>query len=272
MSKSLKLLVETSCVPVALAESSAAHFEHFHGEIGAAELWSSVYVRKEFVRRWIRGYIEAACFVEHFESVDDALGYIQEDFSGRKVKVGMNAIRVLLREKDALSNQKSVAKELGRMAVRKLKSFDRRFPKRIPNVCQCKIGAKTLLIDYNEFFSSLRAFVASIGDVQDCPVNQFLDFDRARGRARALLSNAEAAATKAGKKLQEFVTKGATINCARCAKIGDAVIALEQPASWILAHIDKDFGALCNALGRREVPIKPRRTADRDAGTAPPSI
>jgi hypothetical protein len=247
--KKTKLIIETSCIPVALNESSDSHRVHFDKAIGDGEIWSSVYVRKEFIQRWIRTYIHVAFLINHYGTLDEALGYIEEDFSPRTIKTWMHALRGMLGQQGSLINQKAAAKEVGRMAILKLKKFDRLFRRRIDNSCGCRAGGKNLVVDHNSFFESLRRFVADIDDVKNCPVNEFLNFKNDRGPANMLLKDVAAAETSAGKSLAKYAKIASEINCNRCSRIGDAVIAMEQPPSYQLVHIDGAFLYLCRASG-----------------------
>ena len=61
MSKKLpKYLVETSALEPALLEATPAHKTHFEDAVRGGELWSSVYIRKEFMRRWFCDCVEMA--------------------------------------------------------------------------------------------------------------------------------------------------------------------------------------------------------------------
>src|SRR5712692_6592412 len=71
--KKRKYLIETSAIPVALAESTPKHCQHFEEEIKDGELYSSIYIRMEFIRRWICEHIRIALTIAHFENVHDAL-------------------------------------------------------------------------------------------------------------------------------------------------------------------------------------------------------
>lgn len=268
MAKTAKLIIETSCVPVALYETTRAHRAHFDSQIGDGELWSSVYIRKEFIRRWIRDYISAAMLVEHFGTVSEALAHIEQSFAARELKGGLHVIAALLQEKGLVTNAKAVGKEIGRLAIGKLKKFDLLFRRRISNSCGCQVGAKPLRVDHNRFFEDLQAFIDATDDFPNCPVNDFLNFSSVHGRARRLLSHPAAAATKAGDNLARLVADGARVDCAKCARIGDAVISLEQPKSWQLVHIDHDFAALCDASGRQHRPVKSQRASERELDEA----
>jgi hypothetical protein len=165
-----------------------------------------------------------------------------------------------------LGNQKAISKEIGRLAVLKLKLFDRAFRSRINNASGCRIGGKQLVVDFNRLFECLREFMESTANVNDCPINDFLGFSSPHGRSQALLSHSGAASTKAGVKLLKLAEKKKHVDCGRCSRIGDAVIAMEQSKAFVLAHIDESFESLCEATGREHVPIKSARACASDGG------
>ncbi len=262
-----KMIVETSCVRVALNETNDKHRKHFESQVSDSTLYTSVYIRMEVIRAWVKGFIEVAFRIEHYGSVDAALAEIEEDFAIRKVKLGIHVVRAILRESGSLGNQKAAAKEVVRLAVAKLKLFDRRFPGRINNACGCRIGAKDLVVDHNNVFVSLRQFMEATSNITDCAINEYLGFDSSRGRATMLLEHSGAAITKAGAHLAKYTQKNALIDCRRCSRIGDVVIAMEQPKSFELAHIDGAFNELCAATGRAHVAIKSARACANEASS-----
>lgn len=260
--KKTKYLVETSAVPAALGESTRGHCEHFAESVAGGLLYTSLYIRKEFVSRWVKSYIEMAFAVDHFVDLPDALFHLNQTFSVREVKTYNHAIAVLLREKGRIKNCRNAAKELGRLAVGALKKFDHSLPSRVRNPCGCKIGGKQLKVDYNYFFDDLRQFIESVGVVSDCPVNEFLGFSH-YGSAPRLLEVEAVQETKAGSQLSKLYGEQKWITCVECAKIGDAVIALEQPKTFCLLHIDRDFKILCAATKRKHMPILSERAVEK---------
>jgi hypothetical protein len=260
--KKTKYLVETSAIPVSLGESTAAHCDHFAEQVADGTLHTSVYIRKEFIHRWVRYYIEMAFTADHFSDLPSALFHLNQAFSTRDIKTENHAIAVLLQQKGRINNCRSMAKELGRLAVGELKRFDRLFQSRTRNTCGCQIGGKELKVDYNYFFDDLRRFVTSIGVVTDCRVNEFLGFSR-HGSAPRLLEVEGVHKTKAGKELSRLYEERKWTTCVKCAKIGDAVIALEQPNSFCLVHIDHDFKVLCSATNRPYKPILSERAIEK---------
>jgi hypothetical protein len=74
--------------------------------------------------------------------------------------------------------------------------------------------------------------------------------------------------------LAELLAAGNRFVCDDCRKIGDAVIALEQPADVCLVHIDKTFTKLCPFLKREHKQIKSAIAIDKEvmAATDKPKI
>ena len=76
--KKRKYLIDTSAVPVALGESTPSHCNHFADAVADGTCWTSVYIRKEFIHRWVRDYIRMAFTVAHFERVPEALYHLEQ--------------------------------------------------------------------------------------------------------------------------------------------------------------------------------------------------
>ncbi len=104
----------------------------------------------------------------------------------------------------------------------------------------------------------------------DCEVNAFLRLERDRSDSSKLLADPKCATLKSIAKLSEFKKAGKWITCRECARIGDVIIALEQPSSWCLVHVDGDFHHLCHALGRRHKQLPSVIAADKKAGIKHP--
>lgn len=259
-----KYLVDTSCVPLVLGESTAAHVETFNSATQGGNLFSSVYIRKEFIKGWIASYLNLACCVNHFDSVDQALFHLEQEFSIRDVKRIVHALGVMLREKGVVNNVAEAAVEILRVAVVKMKKYDARMKSRIDNKCGCLIGAKSLAVNYDDWVKSVEEFTASVGPVEDCPLNDFLQIESATGKAGAFCEDDGVAKTRAGGNLKKIVVSGQRIGCKKCATIGDAVIALEQPPSWRLLTLDNDFSALCNKTKRGYTILPSERAVERD--------
>jgi hypothetical protein len=225
--KKRKYLIETSAVPAALRESTPAHCECFVEAVADGTCWTSIYIRKEFIRCWIHYCIRMAFLVDYYEDVARAQYYLEQDY-GRGAKTGLHTVARFLQKNGILENTRSFAKELAHLAVVTLRKFDRRFQKRTNNSCGCRIGGAELKVDFNHLFEDLRRFLQSIDVVGDCPINSFLRLDK-RGPATRLLDQPNVVGkTAAGEKLAKLRDRGKHITCKECATIGDAVIVLEE--------------------------------------------
>ena len=178
-----KYLVETSAVRPALGSSTPAHNQHFVEQVNGGSLWSSTYIRMEFIRRWFCDMVRIALTIEQCDDVATALVVLEQDFSPRSVKGTLAAIAQILRETGTIANKRMSVEEVGTQAIRWLKRFDKVFASRTPNVCKCQIGGRTPQVDYNHLLDDLRDFYESfLTPVTDCEVNGFLQFGHANGR------------------------------------------------------------------------------------------
>jgi hypothetical protein len=260
-----KYLVDTSAVRPALGDSTTAHNQHFAEQVKGGSLWTSTYIRMEFIRRWFCDLVRIALTIEQCDDVSDALIILEQDFSPRNVKGTLACVAHLLRETGAISNNRASAEEVASFAVRWLKLFDRVFPSRIANLCKCQIGGKTPQIDYNHLLDDVRTFYESfLTPVMDCEVNVFLEFANPRGRAPVLLEDAQVRQLTVGQRLADLTQHNTWVTCKECSTIGDAVIALEQPPSWHLVHLDASFNELCRAHGRPHKQIKSVRAVEKE--------
>jgi hypothetical protein len=246
-----KYLVETSAVRPALGNSTAAHNQHFAEQVKDGRLWSSTYIRMEFIRRWVCDLIRFALTIDQCDSAADALVVLEQDFSPRNVKGSLASVSQILRETGSIDNKRLAAEEVASLAVRLLKQFDRVFPSRTSNLCQCQIGGKTPRPDYNQLLDDLFAFYETFRTpVTDCEVNAFLEFQNPRGRTQNLLDDGGVCKLHVGKNLAKLHEEETWITCKECSTIGDAIISLEQSPSWCLVHLDASFSELCRARGR----------------------
>jgi hypothetical protein len=263
--KRRKYLVETSAVRPALGQSTPKHCEHFQQEVEDGDLDTSFYVRMEFIRRWVCEAARLAFSVAHFHSVEAALYYLEQEFSQRKNKAVIATIATFLRQVGPLASAQAAAEECAGLALRWLTLFDTTFPRKARNTCGCRIGGMNPDVDYNNLLSDLNAFYrAFTTPVLDCPVNKFLQLGKRDGRPTPLLADRMAQALPVIKTLAQYAADATWVTCAECVRIGDAIIALEQPASRSLVHTDQAFNKLCPPLRRDHKPIQSARAFDQE--------
>jgi hypothetical protein len=264
--KQQKLLIETSAVRPAIGFSSRNHITHFCAATSGGELFTSLYIRKEFIDRWIGDFANAAVTIEICDDVADALFKLEQQFSSRGVQGTLSVIAKIILDKEGMHNHPRAAEEVASAAVNLLKTFDRVF-KITTNRCGCKIGSKKLTLDYRKIVEELHRFIEEFRvPVRDCPVNPFLQIHATRGPSHKILTNADASKTDAAISLAKIKETGKAVTCTECRTIGDVVIAADQPQMTMLIHTDKSFVTLCPALGKRHQIIKSPTAAQNDPG------
>src|SRR4051794_2850194 len=98
MAKTKKYLIDTSSVRAATRDSTTAQSRHFDELTEGGALWTSTYIRMEFIRVWICQCALAAFTIAQCSTVSDALVILEQDFSPRKVKALVAMIATFLRE------------------------------------------------------------------------------------------------------------------------------------------------------------------------------
>ena len=251
MSSRKKYLVDTSLVCAVMKDTGRRYSTYVASETADGTVSTSTYIRMEFIRVWICSLIRLALYVDAYGNLDDALNRVEQDFGPRKVKANLSAVRTYLKSRPADDSPQTAAKEIARLAVHWLRRFDRVLKARIQNRSHCQIGGRQLDVDFRSPLTDLQQFYAEFKKpVIDCGVNDFLDLPDSRGRTSKLLTSAPIAKHRVLEKLAQYQEKQSVITCTQCQRIGDAVIALEQPKSYTLVSSDSAFDDLCQATGR----------------------
>ena len=269
-----KYLIETSAVLAATGFSSGPHSAHFDEQTADGELCTSFYVRKETLRRWVCDIIAFAQMVDMSSRVSDALTWWADEY-GRKPKLLGQLIGAALRDKLNLSddNTRGAAVEIAQIALDLIEIFDVKLVSRTRNTAGCRIGGSEVDVDGNRLLTDLSSFRDEfLKEVEDCPVNEFLQFRTPKGRTAKLLGceSMKARGKAACESLQVLYEGRAHISCVQCAKIGDPVIAMEQPGNTTLVHIDRSFDDLCECTGRNHKKIR-SNASFKPKGTAGPA-
>lgn len=265
MAKKRKYLIDTSAVRPTLGESTPAHCAHFREQIADGDLWTSHYVRMEFMRLWFCEVIQLAIAIDYYDDVGAALIYLEQDFSQRSNKAIIAAISAFLRQIGPLKNTKQATEECASLALGWLAKFDQVFPRRTQNACGCQLGGRVPAVDYDHLLRDLRAFYVEFQKpITDCEVNAFLGLDRATGKAQPLLDDEAASKVKVVGNLQKFQSQRTHITCTECKTIGDPVIVLDTAPSWTLVHTDDSINTLYDAASRKHKQIQSARAFDKE--------
>jgi hypothetical protein len=152
------------------------------------------------------------------------------------------------------------------MALALLDEFDEVFPHRINNSSGCQIGSAKADVDFNKLLRDAHLFYEIYQkQVTDCKVNHFLGLRNPKGKLKVFLNDHRAAKLDVVKRVAALATPDAWIACRACGSIGDVVIALEQPASHCLVHVDHSFNELCRCRNRRNLALLSIKGVDKSA-------
>lgn len=255
--KPAKFVLDTSVSMVAIGGSTPNHNVYFNEIVENGTLFVSVYVRMEFIRRWICTLIKNAMISDQSSSVKQALHYIEQDFSSRSVKVTLSALAEYWVNFSNASSAAELAEEFAHASVLLLKRFDETLTAKINNGSECQVGARPLKVDFNTLMSDLRDFYSEFTEeVLDCGVNDFVDMQDRRSRATRILDDKRSIKCTSAKNLDSIRSSENPITCKNCSTIGDVVIALEQPSKSHLLHTDRSFIEYCRVLGKPETYVE----------------
>jgi hypothetical protein len=265
MMKATRYLFDTSAVRPLLNWSTTEHVGHVKGLVADGEIWASVYVRKEYAARWVCDMIYAALVMDQSVDVADGMFRLEQEF-GRKPKSSLAGISLYLRKVGTLPNDnpRKAAEELASAAIQALDDFDDAFGKLINNRSGCQIGGAKAVIDYDDLLATAHKFRETFQrPVLDCKVNTFIQIRNPKGRLSPFLSDSKASKLDAVKNAKSFQDSQTHITCRECGKIGDVVIALEQPASHCLVHTDHSYNELCRCLDRQHLEAPSVKAVDK---------
>lgn len=254
-----KYLIETSAVPAAVGHSTPEHTQHFDAAVADGELYTSIYVRKETIRRFICDLIEIAEKIAQCSTPDRAIHLLGEGY-GRKPKAVVNVVAMLLQKDNAIKNTPELATAVAQLALNFIWAFDLKLASRVQNTCGCRKGGVEVEIDFRNLLRELSEFRKEfLKDVEDCPVNRFLQLGKLNRRSGKLLAcdklNDNQQIRDVRDALRVLFDAAEPISCKACSTIGDPIIAMEQPKSWTLVHIDSSFDKLCECTDRDEKKI-----------------
>lgn len=269
-SKAKKFIVDTSAVRAAIGHSTANHNAEFARLTADGTLWTSLYIRMEAIRLWVCAYIRMATLIDLHGSADEALVRLEQDFQIRRIKATLAVMADYARSRSDTHSPRAVAEEFGRLAVHFLIRFDRVFPARIPNGSKCRIGDYSIdRIDFNTLLKDLNELYEYFNTpITDCEVDKFLAIGKPLGRADKLLKANGVSKLHVGEHLGKYHAESTHITCTECKRLGDAIIALEQPKPYTLLATDGSYKTLCEATERDFTQMASVPAADKLADAA----
>jgi hypothetical protein len=269
---SRRYLIESSVVRPVLGFGSSAQAKEIRTATDGAELWSSTYLRMEFIRGVVCAMARMAAVVRNFDNCTQAFAYLSNDFSTRDVKVYAQVAGLLL-DRSVPKTTAAWAETIASEALKILRRFDALLTRRIRNRSHCQIGGGKPEIDYNTLINDLNSYCRDfLVPVPDCEINAWLDLANSASDAPSLLKLLAEAKIASIDHMADMKMNKTHITCRECVRLSDAVIALEQPQSITLVYSDNSFNHLCPALNKPGLQIPSAVAAERAANSDVPPL
>jgi hypothetical protein len=226
----------------------------------------SGYVQMEMRRSFLVNLI-AFYFILSLETIptlNDAISFWNNEFKTSRLKAFIQFLPELttLTQANQLDSSNPGDKEqilylIGLYIKRFELILRRKFPSTEPDTTACTRALIPLQIKLDDIAQGLKTFLEQFEDTktcrEQCRIDQFLLQDH-RGSLETYIQQAiQSKQRKENQSFLELATSLQTIlesgakacSCARCSKIGDAVIALDAPRTMQLEHSDRSFDYLC---------------------------
>jgi len=222
--------------------------------------WTSPYLRMEFLRRWIidgiRLYITAR---QREAGIAGAIAYWSNGWGRRPTVVGHWAAIYANRKVRSDTTPQDETEQFGRLVYTCARTYDLALGRMISTASTgCKKGQLSFSHDWETIRDSLKDFFNRFtSDDFTCRLGQLLRLERGCPAARAFLeatwpkgvpSNTRSDLSKLRDNLTALIEKSQPPDCRGCSKLGDLLIALEQPPTWTLYHTDRSFDTICELL------------------------
>ena len=180
----------------------------------------------------------------------DALYTLKESFQPRKNSIILGALASELAREDIVSNRLKALSRLEALILNSLQDFQSMIREFVQNRTQCPLAKASITAGNSEFAD----FMDQTKCEADCTIAQF--WKSQKGVLRVLTSCTEEHKKNNGFRkmlpiLHEVLddhNRGQMIS--NCAKLGDAIIAIEMPDKFTMLTYDKSYESLCPILGK----------------------
>lgn len=252
-----KALFDTSCVHSVLApDLEPSVVEQIPCPSKSCKYFTSMYLRMEFLRRWIITGIEVYARADRTKDLPETLIWFSHRFGSRENKIVLqwSAHNTKSFQEDPTGEP---VQRFGWLVLTMALLYDQIFKKFVQLKTGCKRGLLTIdpnsptmrkaLFDFYERFTSPE---------HTCKLGSLLKIKRGFPKLRRLLAanardyprESRRSLKNLQEKLREFVDSKKTPTCQDCHTIADILVALEQPPKATLYHIDHSFLAICPIL------------------------
>lgn len=261
--------------------------QYFRTQFGDDRVYISEYVRMELIRGYLIPLMNFYFVLDmpHHETVGDAISEMSNTFKSREQKAILQLTADICRARDVdLNDMRDKSKALRYLAgyIRRIELFLRKgFTNLGVNMTRCARCWANFGDDAASDKESLTHFHTRFQDKRKCRSNCRIDHfltERYSGEINALLAYADSLAPRSSTANRGFlqtadqlrhalVNQAQNCSCDQCAKIGDAVIALEAPSDMQLEHTDHAFDHLCKVLYKPHKKHPPEQWMNRGETT-----
>lgn len=212
---------------------------------------TSFFVFYEFKRSVIRTLIELYFLVDE-EGPVDAIATYKDNFRTRENGIVLGALSQLLAEGDVSSDRFKALANLEALILNSLRDFQSMVKIFVENKTKCPL-AKASITTGNADFAD---FVENIKCSADCTIAHF--WKSQKGTLRLLTREDIGDEHKKNKGFAQMLpvlyevlqnhNRGQMIK--NCARLGDAIIAIEMPRKCAMLTFDRSFESLCPLMGK----------------------
>lgn len=199
-------------------------------------------------------------------TVNEGIKFCANKFKGSELKAVLQFIGSFLTTRHINLNSKADKSKALRHLAMYIRNFEAISRKKFKDFGQdrtyCARGGIRLRLRLESASNDLKEFIKDFNDTKSCRaqcrIDKFVleqfksDIEKYIADARLLPSNNSTNGfKKISEELAEILGKGAdACSCVACAKIGDAVIALNAPRVMRLEHTDNSFDYLCKSIAQ----------------------
>ncbi len=260
-----KVLFDSSCVCGVLDRKLIPGFSEQLPRPGKKYAYRTTqYLRMEFLRRWIKTGTELYFLARRLGSLEEALVTFSQRYSIREVKVvTFWAAKFISALHEAPTDEPT--SKWGTTVLRLALTYDCLFGRFASVKTGCKRGEVRINQSAVTVREALQDFYERF-EPEDhiCRVGELLEADEGFPLLRRIVRTdrkAHPAESRRGFgtlqcRAKDMLAEGGLPDCSACWKVGDLLIALEQPPSWVLYHVDHLFDALCPMFDSKHVKVK----------------
>ncbi|HUU19737.1 MAG TPA: hypothetical protein VMW72_21480 [Sedimentisphaerales bacterium] len=225
--------------------------------------YTGPYLRMEFLRVWIvtgikiyfRAYVEG--------DVASTFQYFSNKF-GREAKIALHWATRYIKSRESDDITESV-EQLGWEVVSLALIYDKIFRTYVQPKTGCTRGETPMNFETETRKDMLRNFYRRfMSPSHTCKIESLLNLQSGCPKLRKvrdadsskLASERRKGFMKLQQQLETLIKKASVPTCDTCSKIGDLIIALEQPPKTVLYHTDHAFSVICPLLNHAHQQVK----------------